>query len=81
MYVYIQSEKHLWTVGFYDPSGEWHPDSDYGSTEGAADRVSWLNGSLAGKIHVIEKRLDELEKSVFHAANVASCLANGIIPD
>ena len=45
MYVYIRSEPSLWTVGFYDPSGRWHPDSDHDSPVLAANRVAWLNGS------------------------------------
>lgn len=44
MYVYIQSEPGLWTVGFYDPSGNWHAESDHPSTDEAAKRVAWLNG-------------------------------------
>ncbi len=44
MYVYIKSEPNLWTVGFYDPQGEWHPDSDHDSREKAAERVHYLNG-------------------------------------
>lgn len=44
MYVYIQSEKHLWTVGFYSPDGEWHPESDHKTQEAAAERVHYLNG-------------------------------------
>jgi len=44
MYVYIQSESSLWTVGFYDPEGNWHPDSDWDSAEKAAARVHYLNG-------------------------------------
>ena len=44
MYVYIESEPGLWTVGFYDPTGEWVPESDQESTEAAAARVSYLNG-------------------------------------
>lgn len=44
MYVYIQSEPHLWTVGFYDPAGKWHPDSDHNSRDEAARRVHYLNG-------------------------------------
>ena len=43
-YVYIQSEPTLWTVGFYDPSGKWHPDTDHGTPEEAAERVHYLNG-------------------------------------
>ena len=45
MYVYIRSEPNLWTVGFYDPQGEWQPESDHGSPQKAAERVAWLNGS------------------------------------
>ena len=45
MYVYIQSEPNLWTVGFYDPKGNWNPDSDWGNRKDAAERVAYLNGS------------------------------------
>ena len=44
MYVYIQSERCLWTVGFYDPSGKFIPESDYSSMIAAATRVAYLNG-------------------------------------
>ncbi len=44
MYVYIRSEKNLWTVGFYDPKGKFVPESDYGSKGDAAHRVNFLNG-------------------------------------
>ena len=44
MYVYIQSEPGLWTVGHYNPSGKFVPESDWNSTEEAATRVSFLNG-------------------------------------
>lgn len=44
MYVYIRSEKNLWTVGFYSPNGEWNPESDYDTPEKAAERVHYLNG-------------------------------------
>lgn len=42
-YVYIQTEPNLWTVGFYDPSGVWHSESDHDSPEEAARRVAFLN--------------------------------------
>ena len=45
MYVYIRSEPNLWTVGFYDPKGTWHPDSDHILKGEAAERTAWLNGS------------------------------------
>ena len=37
MWVYVNSEPGLWTVGFYSPDGKWHPDSDWGSQKEAAD--------------------------------------------
>lgn len=56
-YVYIQSERSgqkisegnymehdLFTVGFYDPSGKWEPESDHSTREEAALRVHYLNG-------------------------------------
>lgn len=44
MYVYIQSEPTLWTVGFYKPDGKWEPESDHGNPDKAAKRAAWLNG-------------------------------------
>lgn len=44
MYVYQRTEPSLWTVGYYDPSGKWHSESDHGSPNEAAKRVRWLNG-------------------------------------
>ena len=44
MYVYLQSEPSLWTVGFYTPDGKWQPESDHTSQEAAANRVAFLNG-------------------------------------
>jgi hypothetical protein len=43
-YVYIRSEPGLWTVGHYDPAGEFQPESDHDSTDEAAKRVHYLNG-------------------------------------
>jgi len=44
MYVYIRTEKHLWTVGHYDPRGKFIPESDHETKEQAVDRVAYLNG-------------------------------------
>ena len=55
MYVYIESEHGLWTVGFYDPKGEWHPDSDHQSKGEAAERTAWLNGSRPTMTESINK--------------------------
>lgn len=43
-YCYIMSEPGLFTTGFYDPAGKWHPDGDCTDREVAADRVAYLNG-------------------------------------
>jgi hypothetical protein len=44
MYVYIESEPGLYTVGFYDSKGKWQPESDHTSKEAAAERIHYLNG-------------------------------------
>ena len=52
-YVYIKTEPQLWTVGFYDPKGEWHSESDYANPGQAAKRVAWLNGGSKRVIHPV----------------------------
>jgi len=44
MWVYLLTEPGLWTVGFYDPNGQFHSDSDCDSKKEAAKRVNYLNG-------------------------------------
>lgn len=46
-YVYLKSEPNLYTVGFYNPAGEWVPESDCDTAEEAAARVHYLNGGNA----------------------------------
>ena len=43
-WVYKCSERELYTVGFYDPTGQWHADSDHNSREEAQRQVNYLNG-------------------------------------
>ena len=43
-WVYIQSEPHVYTVGFYAPDETWHTDSDWNNKEEASKRVHYLNG-------------------------------------
>ncbi len=44
MWVCIQSEPNLWTVGFYSPDGKWCAESDHKTAFEAAERVHYLNG-------------------------------------
>lgn len=46
-WIYKRTEPELWTVGFYSPSGEWHPESDHPSSDSAAERVHYLNGGAS----------------------------------
>lgn len=46
MYVYIQSERRLWTVGHYAPNGKWEPESDHDDPQAAANRAARLNGEI-----------------------------------
>jgi len=34
----------LYTVGFYEPDGKWHSDSDWTNQRDAGDRCHYLNG-------------------------------------
>lgn len=61
MYVYIESEPSLFTVGFYDPNGNFHSDSDHGNRAEAAERVGFLNGTNSQKL---ARRIDHLEHQV-----------------
>lgn len=47
MYVYVYNQReNFYTVGFYDPQGKWHAESDQNTSEEAAARVAYLNGGV-----------------------------------
>ena len=73
MYVYIESEPKLFTVGFYDPNGNWHSDSDHQDREKAAERVAWLNRGDFDKCYEElqgeRKRADRLETAIKYATD------------
>jgi hypothetical protein len=83
MYVYIKSEPSLWTVGFYNPQGKWIAESDWGSTEEAAQRVCILNGGNLPYIIALEKiaRADEVEFGYDHPEKEMIKIARSLIPD
>lgn len=80
MWIYKQTETAaeqdyqgpgLWTVGYYTPTGEWHPESDWSSPEDAAKRCTYLNGDLSGPkedegaaLDEILQRLDALDQKL-----------------
>ena len=47
VWIYRRTEPGLWTVGFYDPHGTWHPTTDHDTADEAAERCHWLNGGNA----------------------------------
>jgi len=53
------TEPGLWTVGFYNPDGEFITDSDHDSKEDAAKRVHYLNGGSPVAPDMLES-LEEL---------------------
>lgn len=59
MYVYVNSEPGLWTVGFYDPKEKWHAESDHSDSNKAAERCAWLNGSRSSVPRSIQEALNE----------------------
>jgi len=63
MWVYKQTEPGLHTVGFFDPEGKWHSDSD-GTKEECAKRVHYLNGGSNALSPVIEKLRLAVERLV-----------------
>ena len=59
MYVFVESEEGLWTVGFYAPLGRWISESAHLDKEKAAARTRYLNGGS------ISKRFTEKDFTLF----------------
>jgi hypothetical protein len=49
VYVYIESEPGVFTVGFYTPATTWTPESDHTTQQEAIDRMRYLNGAPESK--------------------------------
>jgi hypothetical protein len=54
VYVYLKTESHLFTVGFYSPDGRFQSEGDHNTAEAAAARVHYLNGGIAHHGTMIE---------------------------
>ena len=52
----------MWTGGFDAPDGKWHPESDHGSSEEAAERVVRPNGGEVDDT----RRLGEIREVLSH---------------
>ncbi len=50
MYIYLPSQLGQFTVGFHDPRGNWHPESQHNTTRSAAQRCAFLNAAAPRKI-------------------------------
>lgn len=50
IWVYLELFPDLFAVGFYDPSGKWHEDTQHRQRAKAAQRCAWLNGASAPAI-------------------------------
>lgn len=55
MYVYRSFEPGLWTVGYYEPSGKWQPESDHESKDEAINQVHYLNGGTIADLASYQK--------------------------
>jgi hypothetical protein len=76
MYVYRESERSLWTVGFYDPKGKWYAECDCDSSAEAAERTAWLNGS--GKSPVTGQDAEQAYQAYANSpVNVKEMVAGG----
>ena len=61
-YVYINSEKGLWTVGFYDPEGKWRPESDHDIVLNAIKKTHYLNGGNDNQSSVSIQMIENIVK-------------------
>lgn len=79
-WVYKQSEPGLWTVGHYDPCGNWYTDSDHDSKREASERAAILNGYNTDEVCLLKLKIDDLEAEVQDLKSVRRWLA-GVIKD
>lgn len=77
-WVYKQTEPGLWTVGHFDPSGNWYTDSDHDSRREASERVAILNGSNVDEVCRLKLKVDDLEAEVQDQKQVRRWLENAI---
>lgn len=62
MWVYIETERNIWTVGFYDPDGKFKTDSDHDDREKAGERVAFLNGGPSMECKDLREFKEAVEK-------------------
>ncbi len=65
MWIYIESDRGIFTTGFY--KGEvFKGDADFPTREAAAERVSFLNGGPGGNHGQIQNHLDGVCENLEH---------------
>ena len=64
VWLYRQSERSCWSVGYLDLAGQWRSESDHLRTEDAASRVHWLNGGNhdAACVEALDSAEDEVDR-------------------
>lgn len=77
VWLYWRAEPRCWAVGYFDPAGQWRPESDHPNAEDAARRVHWLNGGNHDAACVAardraEAELDRLQTTVDRLSTVAT---------
>lgn len=86
MYIYLPSQLGQFTVGFHDPRGNWHPESQHNTTRSAAQRCAFLNAAAPRKIARLlydalqELTSDDTEQTSFNAHYRARTLLKQINP-
>ena len=57
----LDNGQRLCTVGFFDPDGIWHPESDHEDGESAAARVHYLNGGVPVDVAEVKEKCSECD--------------------
>ena len=64
MFTILETERGLFTVGHYDPTGKWHPHSDHSNIEEAENKAAFLNGNMNPIFESLENRIERIEKAL-----------------
>lgn len=76
LWLYRRTAEFTWSVGYFDPDGDWHQDSTHSTPGCAARRVHWLNGDnsdlpAADRLALAEVEITRLEQLLTRLDTVA----------